>query len=116
MVIRRGEIWWADLPNPVASEPGFRRPVLIVQADWMTGSGIRTVVVAALTSNLRLAQLPGNVVVQPGDSGLPKPSVVNVSQLTALDQSELVQRMGRLPPSLMQHIDAGLRLVLDLVN
>lgn len=112
--IRRGEIWWADLPDPRGSEPGFRRPVLIIQADSFNRSRIGTVVAAALTSNLRLAAAPGNVLLRGGASGLKRDSVVNVSQIVVLDKVELAGRVGVLRPALQKEVDAGLRLILDL--
>ncbi|HEY2390157.1 MAG TPA: type II toxin-antitoxin system PemK/MazF family toxin [Candidatus Angelobacter sp.] len=110
----RGEIWWADLPEPRGSEPGFRRPVLIIQADSFNRSGIRTVIVAVITGNLRLAELPGNIFLPAQKNGLPRDSVVNVSQLITLDHSFLTEEVGKLPGPLMAEVDAGLRLVLQL--
>ncbi|MEX2281627.1 MAG: type II toxin-antitoxin system PemK/MazF family toxin [Gemmatimonadota bacterium] len=112
--MRRREIWWAELEPPHGSEPGFRRPVLVVQAEAFNRSRLRTVLVAILTSNLRLADAPGNVVVSAIDSGLPKESVVNVTQLLTLDRDYLRDPVGRLPAAVMAHVDAGLKLVLDL--
>ena len=113
-MIARGEIWWASLPEPVGSEPGFRRPVVVIQADSFNRSAIRTVIAAILTSNLRLADAPGNVFVARTESGLPRDSVANVSQLVTLDRAQLSERTRRLPPATMSAIDRGLRLVLDL--
>jgi mRNA interferase MazF len=98
MVIERGEIWWAELPNPRGSEPGYRRPVLIIQSDRFNRSRIRTVLICVLTSSTRLADAPGNVLLSPRVAGLPKPSVVNVSQLMTLDKAFLVRRIRRLAP------------------
>jgi mRNA interferase MazF len=112
--VTRGEIWWADLPEPRGSEPGFRRPVVIIQADSYNLSGIRTAIVAVITSNLRLAELPGNVFLPARISGLPRDSVVNVSQILALDRSFLTEEVGKLPSRQMQDVDAGLRLVMEL--
>jgi mRNA interferase MazF len=112
--IQRGEIWWADLPEPRRSEPGFRRPVLVVQADSFNRSRIQTVLVAAITSNLDLADAPGNVVVPARSSGLPRDSVVNVSQILTLDRSFLTEHAGTLPTRLQGSVDAGLRIVLQL--
>src|SRR5712691_430334 len=95
--IQRGEIWWADLPEPRRSEPGFRRPVLVVQADSFNRSRIQTVIVAVMTGNLELADAPGNVVVPARSSGLPRDSVVNVSQLLTLDRAFLTGHAGTLP-------------------
>ena len=110
----RGEIWWANLPIPRGSEPGYRRPVLIVSSDSYNRSSIRTVIVAAVTSNQQLSGAPGNVRLNRRQSGLPKPSVVNVSQLLALDKRSLVERSKALPHSVMAEIDAGLLRILGL--
>lgn len=93
MVIRRGEVWWAELPEPAASESGYRRTVLVVSSDEFNRSRIRTVVVAMLTPNLRLAAAPGNVLAA-GETGLPRGSVVNVSQVVMIDKSFLAERAG----------------------
>ena len=110
--VQRGEIWWADLPNLRRSEPGFRRPVLVVQGDSFNHSRIQTVVVAAITSNLKLAGAPGNVMLPARSSGLPRDSVVNVSQILTLDRGFLTEHAGTLPARLQGAVDAGLRLVL----
>ena len=112
--MKRGEVWWAELDAPSGADPGGRRPVLIVQADAFNASRIDTVLVAIVTTNLRLADPPGNVRVPRGTAGLPSESVVNVSQVATIDKELLVKRIGRMPPSLMAEIDAGLRLVLDI--
>lgn len=112
--IQRGEVWWADLAEPRGSEPGHRRPVLIVQADAFNRSRIGTVLCVVLTSNLRLAEAPGNVLVSAKAAGLPKDSVANVSQVVTLDRTFLDDHIGRLPPRLLNAVDAGLKLVLGL--
>jgi mRNA interferase MazF len=112
--VTRGEIWWADLPDPRGSEPGFPRPVLIIQVNSFNRSGIQTVIVAVITSNLRLAEAPGNVLVSARVSGLPKDSVVNISQILALDRSFFTEAVGKIPARLLAEVDAGLRLVLEL--
>lgn len=112
--MRRGEIWWASLPEPSGSGPGFRRPLLIVSADSFNESRINTVIAAVLTSNLRLAGAPGNVQLPGRAAGLPKASVVNVSQLITVDKSFLTERVGRLSPRLLAEVEVGLRLVLAL--
>lgn len=112
--MERGEIWWAELPDPTASEPGFRRPVVIVQSNAFNRSRILTIIAVVLTSNLRLAEAPGNVLVPASDSGLPKDSVANVSQVITVDRTFLTERCGRLPGHLIRSIDDGLRLVLSL--
>jgi mRNA interferase MazF len=113
-VTERGEVWWADLGEPRGSEPGFRRPLLVVQADTFSRSRIQTVVCVVLTSNLRLADAPGNVVLSRRDSGLPKDSVANVSQIVTVDRAALTELAGKLPARLSERVDRGLRLVLDL--
>jgi mRNA interferase MazF len=92
--MRRDEIWRADLPEPAASEPGYRRPVLIVSADDFNASRIQTILAVALSTNLRLSFAPGNVLVPAVDSGLTRESVINVSQLLTVDKSWLNQRVG----------------------
>lgn len=114
MVVQRREVWWAELDEPRGSEPGYRRPLLVVQSDAFNRSRIRTVMAVVLTSNARLLDAPGNVLVPAGASGLPKDSVANVSQVVTLDEACLVERSGQLPAKLMARVDAGLRLVLDL--
>lgn len=112
--LQRGQIWWAELPEPRRSEPGFRRPVLVVQTDSFNRSRIQTVIVAVITSNLDLAAAPGNVLVPALASGLPRDSVVNVSQVLTLDREYLTQPAGALPARLQASVDTGLRLVLGL--
>lgn len=112
--MQRGEIWWAALPDPAGSEPGYRRPVLIVQSDTFTRSAIKTVLCVAVTSNLRLAAAPGNVRIAARSSGLRKPSVVNVSQVAAIDRTFLQERVKTLDVQTMREVDEGLRLVLDI--
>jgi mRNA interferase MazF len=112
--MKRGELWWAALPEPVGSGPGLKRPVLVVQANPFNDSRIATVVVAVVTSNLALAEAPGNVRLGKPESGLPKPSVINVSQVLTIDRSLLTERIRGLSASTMQHINDGLRLVLGL--
>ena len=110
----RGTVWWAELPQPVASEPGSRRPVIIVQSNAFNRSRIKTAMVVVVTSNLRLADAPGNVSLPAAATGLPKDSVANVSQVITIDKGVLVEPCGRLPAQLMKEIDEGLRLSLSL--
>ena len=112
--MHRGEIWWAELPVPKGSGPGYRRPVLIVQADSFNRSRISTAVAAVISSNLRLADAPGNVFLSRRLSGLPKDSVVNISQLVTLDREYLSERAGNLSQKQMATVDDGLRLVLSI--
>ena len=113
-MIQRREIWWADLPTPRGSEPGYRRPLLIIQADAFNRSRLRTVIGATVTTNLRLLDAPGNVLLPPEESGLPEPSAANVSQIVTLDRRFLAQKAGRISSDLMKQVEAGLRLVLEL--
>lgn len=112
--MRRGEVWWANLPEPVGSGAGCRRPVVLVQADPFTASRIATVIVVAITSSLRLAGAPGNVHLPRGTAGLARESVINITQLLTVDKHLLTARLGRLPPSKLYELDQGLRLVLSL--
>ena len=112
--MQRGEIWWAALRSPRESEPGFRRPVLIIQADAFNASRIETVLAAIISSNLSLVDAPGNVLIKASRSGLPKDSVVNVSQIVTINKSFLLARMGSLPGRQLATVEQGLRLVLDL--
>lgn len=113
-MIERGSIWWADLAEPRGSEPGFDRPVLIVQADAFNRSRIQTVLVVTLTSNLRLVAAPGNVLIPAKASGLPQDAVANVSQVMTLDRAHLRDGVGKLDPKLLRQVEEGLRLVLAL--
>ena len=112
--MRRGEVWWASLPAPVGSEPGYRRPVLVIQADAFNRSRLRTVIVAAITSNTTRAEMPGNVLLSRKASGLPRKSVVNVSHILTLDRSFLVKRIRSLPGQTLARVEAGVRLALSL--
>ena len=112
--IQRGEIWWADLPEPRGSEPGYRRPVLVVQADSFNLSRIQTAIGAAISTNLELARAPGNVLLPARSAGLSRDSVVNVSQLLTLDRGFLTEHAGTLPSRLQRAVDEGLRTVLQL--
>lgn len=112
--IRRGDIWWASLDVPAGSGPGFRRPVLVVQTNDFNDSAIRTVVCAVVTSNVRLAAAPGNVLLKRRLSKLPNESVINISQLITVDKSFLTKRVSRLPAAPMREVEAGLRLVQGL--
>jgi mRNA interferase MazF len=112
LTLKRGEIWWASLPEPSGSGVGLRRPVLVVQANPFNESRIATVVVLVITSNLSLADAPGNVRISKSESGLPKPSVINVSQVITLDRALLTDRVKTLPQSVVGEVNEGLRLVL----
>jgi len=112
--MNRGEVWWATLPKPTASEPGFRRPLLIIQSDDFNRSRISTVIAVVITSNIKLAAAPGNVLLSKKDTGLPKKSVANVSQIVTIDKSFLAKKAGQLNPELLHEIESGVRLVLSL--
>lgn len=112
--MKRGEIWWASLASPVGSGPGFRRPVLVIQADSFNNSSIATVIAAVITSNLALAEAPGNLRLARSDSGLPRASVVNVSQIVTIDKSVLTARVMALPATVLATVDEGVKLVLGL--
>jgi mRNA interferase MazF len=112
VVISQGEIWWADLPDPVGSGPGFRRPILVVQGEALNRSRISTVVCVPLTSNLGYAQAPGNVPLRPRHTGLPQDSVANVSQIVALDRTLLTERTGKLPRTQLDLVLSGIDVVL----
>jgi mRNA interferase MazF len=112
VVIAQGEVWWADLGEPIGSEPGFRRPVLVVQGDSLNRSRLATAVCAPLTSNLKWADAPGNVVLKAKSTGLAEDSVANLSQIIALDRCALIERVGRISKQQLQLVFAGLDVVL----
>ncbi|CAK8713531.1 mRNA interferase [Candidatus Electrothrix laxa] len=114
MVIKRGQIWWAELPDTVGSGPGYRRPMVIIQANEFNRSNISTIIAAVITSNVGLAAAPGNVFLSPKMSGLPKKSIVNVSQLITLDKALCTEKVHTLSGKVMNEIDEGIRLVLKL--
>jgi mRNA interferase MazF len=111
LVIRQGEVYWLHFGDPEGSEPAGRRPALVVQHDRFNRSAISTIVVAAVTSNLRLAAMPGNVRLRRGEAGLFHPSVVNVSQLRTVDRSRLRDRVGVLGPARLQEVLQGITLL-----
>jgi len=112
MVISQGDIWWAELPPPTGSGPGFRRPVVVVQSDALNQSRIATVVCVPLTSNLKWASAPGNVELTARLTGLPKDSVANASQIVSVDKALLTARVGRLPDSKLGLVLSGIDTVL----
>jgi mRNA interferase MazF len=112
MVVIQGEIWWADLPEPRRSEPGYRRPVLVIQGDSFNKSSIDTAVCCILTSNLQRAQAPGNVVLPAVLTGLPRDSVAVVSQIATVDDEDFLERVGQLPDPLLDLVLRGIQLVL----
>ena len=112
--MRRGDVCWASIDDPQGSGPGFRRPVVVLQSDDFNQSTLRTTICAIVTSNVRLAEAPGNVRLTRKASGLMKDSVVNVSQLLTLDKQKLSERVGRLSAETLHAVEAGVRLVLAL--
>jgi mRNA interferase MazF len=112
--MRRGEIWWASLPEPSGSGPGFRRSLLVISANSFNESRIGTVIAVVITSNLRLADAPGNVRIPVRGTGLSKPSVANISQIVTVDKSFLTERVGKLAPRLLIEVEHGMRLVPSL--
>lgn len=112
MVISQGDVWWAELPEPTGSEPGVRRPIVVVQGDAFNRSAIGTIVSVPLTGKLRWADAPGNVRLTARLSGLPRESVANVSQLVTLDRAALVERVGALPQAKLDLVLAGIDVVL----
>ena len=114
MVISRAEIYWADLGTPSGSRPAKRRPVLVIQSDPYNASRLATVLAAVITSNTALATMPGNVFLPAMTTRLPRDSVVNITALVTLNKTDLTDRVGQVPPSVMHDVDRGLRRVLDL--
>jgi mRNA interferase MazF len=112
VVISQGEVWWADLGEPTGSGPGYRRPVVVVQSDALNQSRISTVVCIPLTSNLKWADAPGNVLLTAKVTGLSKDSVANVSLITAVDRRQLTESIGKLPGRPLELILAGVDVVL----
>ncbi len=113
--MRRGEVWWVDFGIPFGSEPGYRRPAVIVQADSLNKSRIGTVLLVPLTRTLDWAAAPGNVLCRAKDTGLRHRSVANVSQLTVTDRRRLQEKAGRLPGAVVAKLEEGLKLVLGMV-
>ncbi|MEN8174099.1 MAG: type II toxin-antitoxin system PemK/MazF family toxin [Chloroflexota bacterium] len=112
--MKRGEIWWAELPEPVGSGPGYKRPLLVIQSNDFNKSKINTIIAAVITSNLRLAGAPGNILLSAKRSRLPKESVINVSQIITIDKSFLTEKVHHLPNNIITQVDEGLKLVLKL--
>lgn len=112
MVVSQGDVWWADLGDPAGSAPGFRRPVIVVQCDAVNRSRIATVVCVPLTSNVKWANAPGNLLLRAGATGLPRDSVANVSLVVALDRNQLTERVGKLPPRHLTAVVNGIDVIL----
>jgi mRNA interferase MazF len=114
VVVERGQVWWADLGEPDGSEPGYNRPVLIVQSDVFNRSRLQTVIAVVLSTNARLVDAPGNVLLPARATGLPKSSVANVSQIITVDRDFLMEPAGRVRGQFLKDVENGLRLVLGL--
>lgn len=110
----RGEVWWVNFGDPFGSEPAFRRPAVVVQADAFNRSQLSTVLLVPVTRSLEWAKAPGNVLLRPRHTGLEHPSVANVSQITVADRRRLLERVGALPSAALKQLDEGLRQVLGL--
>jgi len=111
--IRQGEIFWIDLGVPQGSEPGYKHSHVIVQNNIFNLSRINTVVVCAVTSNLKLSKAPGNILLNKGEGGLKKDSVINISQIITVDKADLVEKIGRLSPARIKQIIDGVKLLID---
>jgi mRNA interferase MazF len=114
VVVERGQVWSADLGEPEGSEPGYNRPVLIVQSDAFNRSRLQTVIAVVLSTNLRLVEAPGNVLIPAKTSGLRKDSVANVSQVITIDREFLIELAGRVRGQFLKDVENGLRLILGL--
>lgn len=112
--MKRGEIWWASMGEPRGSEPGYRRPVVVVSTNEFNRSLIQTVIVSVVTSNLRLVDAPGNFKITKKQSNLSKDSVVNVSQLITLDKTFLTEKIGQLNSKNINYLNEGIKLVLGV--
>ena len=112
--VQRGEIWWVDFGLPFGSEPGYRRPAIVLQIDSFNRSAIDTVIVVPLSRNVALANAPGNVLCRARETGLPSASVANISQLTVVDRRRLAERESSLPAQVLQRVEQGVRLVLGV--
>lgn len=112
MVINQGDVFWIELEEPLGSEPGYRHPHVVIQNNLFNRSRIRTVVVCALTSNLKRAKSPGNITLHEGEANLSKPSVVNVTQIFSVNKADLVEKIGSLSKTRIQEIWQGIQLVM----
>jgi len=110
----RGEIWWANLPHPNGSKPAKRRPVLVIQGDSFNRSGINTVICAVITSNIELASLPGNLLLEKSASGLEKTSAVNFSQIATINKTDLTEQVAMLPKPILEKVNNCLKMILEI--
>jgi mRNA interferase MazF len=113
MVIKQGEIYWVNLATPKGSEPGYRHPHIVVQNDVFNTSLINTIVICAITSNIKRASSPGNVLLNKGEANLPKKSVVNISQIFTINKEELAEKIGKVSPQRMSQIIEGIQLLIE---
>ena len=113
MVIEQGEIYWVDFGLPSGSEPGYKHPHIVIQNNIFNTSNINTVVICALTSNVKRAQAPGNVLLKKGEANLPKKSVVNVSQIYTVNKSDLIERIGKVSAKRFNEILEGIKLITE---
>lgn len=116
MVVRQGDIYWLDLDAPVNSEPGYQHPYVVIQSDLFNRGRLRTTVLCALTTNLKRANAPGNVLLEQGEGNLPKQSVVNVTQILTVDKSELTEKIGTLSSERVRQIFEGITLLTEPIN
>lgn len=113
MVAKQGEIYWVDLEKPSGSEPGYRHPHIVIQNNIFNSSNINTVVVCSLTSNVKRAKAPGNVLLNKGETNLPRASVVNISQIYTVNKSDLVEKIGQISEKKMSEILEGIKLLIE---
>jgi len=113
-MVNRGEIWWAELPDPIKSEPGYRRPLVIIQSNSFNRSKINTVICTILTSNMKLEEAPGNFVLSAKSTGLMKDSILNISQIITIDKTFLIEKVGDLTNKQLKKLEEGLKLVLSI--
>ena len=113
MVTKQGEIYWIDLTQPKGSEPGYRHPHIVIQNNLFNASRINTIVVCSLTSNLKRAKVPGNVLLNKGEANLPKKSVVNISQIFTVNKTDLVEKIGQLSDKRITEIIEGIKLLTE---
>ena len=111
----RGDIWWADFGIPYGSEAGFKRPVLIIQDDAFNRSRINTVIVIPITTNLVLADAPGNVLLEKEESGLSKDSVIVVSQISSIDRNRLIEKINRIESNVFREVEYGIKMILGVL-
>lgn len=112
VAVSQGELWWADLPEPLGSEPGYRRPIIVIQGDLFNQSSINTVVAVLVTGNLRRANSPGNIYMSSTITGLPQDSVANITQIVTIDRRRLLERVGRLSRADLEVVLSGVDFLL----